>query len=191
MLLGFVVLFRDHPRVCGENLRCFQLLIVIAGSPPRVRGKRALPRQASQVRGITPACAGKTDTEALRKRYFRDHPRVCGENPLPDIRISARPGSPPRVRGKLQPVPRTELCIGITPACAGKTGKRTKFCRVERDHPRVCGENKETGWTCAGDVGSPPRVRGKPSRSAFTGCSPRITPACAGKTSGVLLAQKK
>ena len=30
---------KDHPRVCGENLRDSLKLIALPGSPPRVRGK--------------------------------------------------------------------------------------------------------------------------------------------------------
>ena len=50
---------------------------------------------------------------------------------------------------------------GITPACAGKSGKAEWPSPVNWDHPRVCGEkwpNRISCWLAAG-----------------------ITPACAGK----------
>ena len=73
-------------------------------------------------------------------------------------------------------------CIGITPACAG----RTAFCLCtggkDEDHPRVCGKNCIRRMASLKGVGSPPRVREErffPSCLAVLG---RITPACAGRT---------
>ena len=51
--------------------------------------------------------------------------------------------------------------LGITPACAGKSADRDHHRRVDRDHPRVCGE--------------------KSTLADATGVNLRITPACAGK----------
>ena len=92
--------------------------------------------------GITPAHAGKTEVHSILPQLIRDHPRACGENVDSDMGEIYEWGSPPRVRGKLDPqrlryvlhriTPRVcgenylkakvkELLIGITPACAGKT----------------------------------------------------------------------
>ena len=30
---------QDHPRVCGENVSLYSVIVEIRGSPPRVRGK--------------------------------------------------------------------------------------------------------------------------------------------------------
>ena len=71
----------DHPRVCGE--KCLDGIAhgMIAGSPPRVRGKVRL-RNLVEVRfGITPAYAGKSSRQPGAGRWRRDHPRVCGEKP--------------------------------------------------------------------------------------------------------------
>ena len=66
--------------MCGENpfLRLFAL--AFAGSPPHVRGKHLVFAKITRNVGITPACAGKTETviDHLQKRW--DHPRMCGEN---------------------------------------------------------------------------------------------------------------
>ena len=50
---------RDHPRVCGE--KCLDGIAhgMIAGSPPRVRGKVKIIWFFNGFRGITPAYAGK------------------------------------------------------------------------------------------------------------------------------------
>ena len=51
---------RDHPRVCGENLKRAVAIRECAGSPPRVRGKRVEAIEYARGERITPACAGKT-----------------------------------------------------------------------------------------------------------------------------------
>ena len=58
--LRSVPLARDHPRVCGKNYAKVFDAVDGTGSPPRVREKQHLVRQANSSIGITPACAGKT-----------------------------------------------------------------------------------------------------------------------------------
>ena len=112
---------------------------------------------------ITPARAGKTPASRIAFTTSADHPRACGENEafLPPMLLHE--GSPPRVRGK-----RTATCLlvpeaRITPARAGKTGKRYAGGRRGGDHPRACGENLKAAAVRAVKTGSPPRVRGKHS----------------------------
>ena len=117
---------RDHPRVCGEKRRGFFAHSVVAGSPPRVRGKVKSVIGSPFSSGITPACAGKSKTWGAFKRCCEDHPRVCGEKSL-----SARPwrlhgGSPPRVRGKVVGRSPQTPTTRITPACAGKRLKKAR-----------------------------------------------------------------
>ena len=69
----------DHPCVCGEKRFASASLDAYWGSPPRMRGKDALPRPLPQKQGITPAYAGKSFTLSKFYRAIRDHPRVCGE----------------------------------------------------------------------------------------------------------------
>ena len=71
---------------------------------------------------------------------------------------------------------------GITPARAGKTTIRTINKIDQSDHPRACGENALMSPLAALNDGSPPRVRGKPRRTAPAMALSRITPARAGKT---------
>ena len=49
----------DHPRVCGEKVKCCHGVGSFWGSPPRVRGKGRRGERTLRVQGITPACAGK------------------------------------------------------------------------------------------------------------------------------------
>ena len=72
--------------------------------------------------------------------------------------------------------------MGITPACAGKSGRRADGGADAEDHPRVCGEKPGMSLIVSYRGGSPPRVRGK--AIDFYGFPVRngITPACAGKS---------
>ncbi len=90
-------------------------------------------------------------------------------------------GSPPRVRGKGHSSLRCRLCVRITPACAGKSGRSSRTRSRWTDHPRVCGEKGHRGLPLPPFVGSPPRVRGKAGRDGDGREVPGITPACAGK----------
>ena len=76
----------------------------------------------------------------------------------------------------LRPAPR------LTPACAGKTVLWAGALESPAAHPRVCGENFAVATGDLIERGSPPRVRGKPSRRRLQRPRPRLTPACAGKT---------
>ena len=92
-------------------------------------------------------------------------------------------GSPPRVRGKHVRAETGAATGGITPARAGKTISARLRRGRRRDHPRACGENPSRPSTSQRAKGSPPRVRGKHTRSFAAPRAVRITPARAGKTS--------
>ena len=74
--------------------------------------------------------------------------------------------------------------LRITPACAGKTSSFRSSSVSFADHPRVCGENALKTRKIYPVFGSPPRVRGKRAALGEALEQGRITPACAGKTSG-------
>ena len=67
------------------------------------------------------------------------------------------------MRGKAEFTIDTANKQRITPAYAGKSWQTTKFIRLSRDHPRLCGEK-----FCLYDI---------------DGLNPGITPAYAGKSS--------
>ena len=71
---------------------------------------------------------------------------------------------------------------GITPAYAGKRLHRFDHCRLQRDHPRVCGEKRFVDVAKGPHRGSPPRMRGKVKYNKVRAQQDRITPAYAGKS---------
>ena len=71
---GKTILFRqqinitqDHPRRCGENRVSLTTVMVQEGSPPQVRGKPQVLQGIGEVIGITPAGAGKTAYNRMRR----------------------------------------------------------------------------------------------------------------------------
>ena len=172
----------DHPRVCGEKGGCFPANWGRSGSPPRVRGKEGLQIGGEFVRGITPACAGKSSIPSfLVMRFQGSPPRVrgkacssshrlrlhgitpacAGKSKKMNMRKDKHMGSPPRVRGKVACQGPRGARYRITPACAGKSpGWGSGIC-CDRDHPRVCGEKLKFIAAVFSMWGSPPRVRGK------------------------------
>ena len=155
---------RDHPRVCGEHLLFFKLGTTLLGSPPRMRG--TLPGCYGYLNGlgITPAYAGNTPPMPSRTPSAWDHPRVCGEHLGGNQSSSPAAGSPPRMRGTHDVGGKQTQLIGITPAYAGNTNELAWPVCAAWDHPRVCGEHISVDKCHISTTGSPPRMRGTPSR---------------------------
>ena len=65
------------------------------------------------------------------------------------------------MRGKVQPLHRLSVLLGITPAYAGKSAGYEGASNYTRDHPRLCGEKTYQQTKLVGDEGSPPPMRGK------------------------------
>ena len=107
---------------------------------------------------------------------------MCGEQQLLMPMPLSPSGSPPRVRGTDFPLAFTEVCIRITPACAGNSADHGGGWRTGWDHPRVCGEQLRIAQTATNEQGSPPRVRGTAMERTEMLADLRITPACAGNS---------
>ena len=134
---------------------------------------------------ITPAGAGKTKGNSGHLRAEKDHPRRCGENAAARRQTRSKSGSPPQVRGKQLMLVQHAIIPRITPAGAGKTGRKPVLQGLCQDHPRRCGENLTAGGGSTKLTGSPPQVRGKLSIYDVIETINRITPAGAGKTATV------
>ena len=69
----------DHPRMGGEKFQKHIDMLQGTGSPPHGRGKEER-RKPGEIRArITPAWAGKRETNRPRKSIQEDHPRMGGE----------------------------------------------------------------------------------------------------------------
>ena len=147
-----------------------------------MRGKETFLRRSSCKNRITPAHAGKSTLLCVEICLGWDHPRACGEKPVPFSAACSASGSPPRMRGKGVDAP--EICqrLGITPAHAGKSHPLSCLAWCAGDHPRACGEKKGVLMMANNKQGSPPRMRGKVFSSYSFSRSPGITPAHAGKS---------
>ena len=163
-MLGIIAVSPAHPRACGENFPCPWIVSSLAGSSPRMRGKRSSLRSNLMEDGLIPAHAGKTRGEGEKGARERAHPRACGENDGDSVCLQFGVGSSPRMRGKPRPSARTGTGGGLIPAHAGKTRAGSHSIPAGRAHPRACGENFAPGRMLKFLSGSSPRMRGKPYR---------------------------
>ena len=168
--------------MCGEHGLAAIRSCCRRGSSPRVRGALHAYQNWDNLNGIIPACAGSTSLCRPDRASKRDHPRVCGEHPMPP-RASRRPwGSSPRVRGAPHRLPGRAQLRRIIPACAGSTRVALSVANELWDHPRVCGEHSSSLRYRRASEGSSPRVRGAPFEVIDVKQGKGIIPACAGST---------
>ena len=153
-----------------------------SGSPPPMRGKGSGSVPSYAFARITPAYAGKSFHRLSGLFSVRDHPRLCGEKDELDDGAKTATGSPPPMRGKGFQSGEGQFLIGITPAYAGKSHYWIPESKLEKDHPRLCGEKLHTLDLIFSLRGSPPPMRGKVHFHSDMVSRYRITPAYAGKS---------
>ena len=180
--LSVRLLYRDHPRLCGEKLPIAAMYHNSYGSPPPMRGKAGDMRVPVLPGRITPAYAGKREVPKGCVEHGGDHPRLCGEKPLLLLLERFQVGSPPPMRGKENACVTDAGNIGITPAYAGKSLAVGVLWIHNKDHPRLCGEKIFSLFSHAPQTGSPPPMRGKVVHKPLAFFNGRITPAYAGKS---------
>ena len=134
------------------------------------------------MKGITPAYAGKRPRSTSCFLPCWDHPRICGEKCIAAVIAAPMAGSPPHMRGKATVKSLREPTARITPAYAGKRLHRFDHCRLQRDHPRICGEKSLPRQCTCHPWGSPPHMRGKEQAFRLDASELGITPAYAGKS---------
>ena len=91
-------------------------------------------------KGITPAWAGKRVYCPKGDGPDTDYPRVGGEEPSGGVSATVQEGLPPRGRGRVARIWSLGSVVGITPAWAGKSGRRNTKMSLNKDYPRVGGE---------------------------------------------------
>src|SRR5258706_2502340 len=90
-----------HPRVRGDDFARLWLSVLLAGSPPRARGRLHSDVDPRGAERFTPACAGTTHERGGRRDVWH--------------------GSPPRARGRPEHHRSGARRKRVTPACAGTT----------------------------------------------------------------------
>ena len=152
------------------------------GSPPLARGVLTDCFLWHPRKGITPACAGSTQTFHRGLKWRKDHPRLRGEYRNARRVAVGSLGSPPLARGVQRTQTSYILSKRITPACAGSTLHPWLALGCMWDHPRLRGEYFLDCKPNAIELGSPPLARGVLGTFVTKGALARITPACAGST---------
>ena len=154
---------KKHPRACGEDLPCDQIVEKSRETPPRMRGRLARLFAIWILARNTPAHAGKTIIRKIRILIRGKHPRACGEDWVTVPTMSSSLETPPRMRGRRTGPLLGDTGAGNTPAHAGKTYRQ--WCRIpyREKHPRACGEDDGRAGCRQGWIETPPRMRGRRS----------------------------
>ena len=172
----------DHPRACGEQVTVYARCPFANGSSPRVRGA-GVPVAGVPVAGeIIPARAGSRWPCSACRPLPADHPRACGEQRNGGTMDGLHSGSSPRVRGAGVCLTRCHADVRIIPARAGSRSCCRRSCGRRRDHPRACGEQRQSRKGRVQTHGSSPRVRGAAYPEVIRQFLFRIIPARAGSS---------
>ena len=153
---------RAHPRGCGADRRADKQQAHVAGSSPRVRGRRRARPVRTGAHGLIPAGAGQTTYTPRGKNLTL--------------------GSSPRVRGRRWLRGQRQHRQGLIPAGAGQTGHWHFRHHRPGAHPRGCGADDELYFNGGEHRGSSPRVRGRPATRRVFLCVGGLIPAGAGQT---------
>ena len=129
-----------------------------------------------------PAYAGKTIWCTEIRTLRTEHPRVCGENLMLMPSLFLVIGTSPRMRGKLIVFLVDRPRDRNIPAYAGKTSTANRVVILDKEHPRVCGENSLGQCAVDDGGGTSPRMRGKLVRINQPSRNSGNIPAYAGKT---------
>ena len=173
---------RDYPRVGGEELVAFLIVVNVVGLPPRGRGRGGSSFLDYAKMGITPAWAGKSGHWRDGDCVGEDYPRVGGEEPPHSPPAPRSRGLPPRGRGRVLLHELGAGHVGITPAWAGKSLSPATGGVSSKDYPRVGGEEQINHHHDIRSNGLPPRGRGRDLGFGITLPVIGITPAWAGKS---------
>ena len=172
----------DHPRSRGVYRHRDLLSRFTKGSSPLARGLLMRYSKEELIERIIPARAGFTGLGFQRRSIRGDHPRSRGVYATHCCSHSRSQGSSPLARG-LREVPEilTEI-VGIIPARAGFTARRTPESCLDADHPRSRGVYVKRSVSAHGVSGSSPLARGLLLAGLAQVLQARIIPARAGFT---------
>ena len=96
----FRTLLKDHPHACGDKKVVLAVLVVVAGSSPRVWGQGKSLQSSAHGKGIIPTRVGTRRALYRSQSLWKDHPHACGDKIVPISSIRIIVGSSPRVWGQ-------------------------------------------------------------------------------------------
>ncbi len=131
----------DQPRVRGDDPSVKCAVVGSRGSAPRARGRLHGRRIARAAPGISPACAGTTQSLFVHPQASLDQPRVRGDDVVGAREPCRDLGSAPRARGRRKFGAVAPKLNRISPACAGTTSPRDVRESPPTDQPRVRGDD--------------------------------------------------
>ena len=156
-----------HPHVCGEDNAQSANVAALAETPPRVWGRPFTASIFQPSSRNTPTCVGKTTSQRVDQATYKKHPHVCGEDKAAVPPRNKNSETPPRVWGRLRRIRQNIITYGNTPTCVGKTPDVVHSVSGDRKHPHVCGEDGRWWRLSPRGAETPPRVWGRPVRSAW------------------------
>ena len=190
------------PRARGEQFH-LRVWDEVCGNTPACTGRTYYWSSRLPHFREYPACTGTTLYSTGRLHCGREYPRVHGDNRQPLFDILACVGIPPCVRGRLPDATQlchqlwnTPVCTGTTrlsgaghrggteylPVCTGTTCYQQGDCHVNREYPRVYGDNPLEHDLTPWKLGIPPRARGQLGGNERRSHQIWNTPACTGTT---------
>ena len=126
---------------CAGNRAYSATITAAEGDHPRLRGEQRTWRQrTSYTKGSPPLARGTAVKYGHTRKEIRITPRLRGEQQEGETYTIPKGGSPPLARGTGHTVLLLRRQKGITPACAGNSELGGREHLIQRDHPRLRGE---------------------------------------------------
>ena len=171
-----------HPRSRGEHWAQQGANDAPPGSSPLARGTQSLDRALNNIRGLIPARAGNTMTDARRSHLMQAHPRSRGEHASVGHTGGVITGSSPLARGTPAEKRGEDYSPGLIPARAGNTAVRCCRAHAPKAHPRSRGEHAFDFSSVSTSAGSSPLARGTRGHAHQPVADQGLIPARAGNT---------
>ena len=130
---------RVYPRACGGTNRWSNILLILLGLSPRLRGNLLGRLGRRQRYGSIPAPAGEPSSTLSSCSAERVYPRACGGTTLADLETTVTEGLSPRLRGNQAADLGEHLVYGSIPAPAGEPLWLGSTSGTKRVYPRACG----------------------------------------------------
>ena len=118
---------------------------------------------------------------SISSGFSTEHPHVCGERQLAQVKRPRPAGTSPRVWGKGAEATDESVQERNIPTCVGKGRRRSLSSRRSPEHPHVCGERGVYRRVRGGVYGTSPRVWGKGDLRVLAPHPIRNIPTCVGK----------